>query len=119
MQAHANDLRAEVDQLAAACGWTDGDAFVRQLVADWRGARLDAATLALAAFAEKLTRSPHPMRQEDIAALRAEGWDDRAIHDAVQIIAYFNYINRVADALGVEGEPGVPRWEFEGPGHTE
>ncbi len=35
-------------------------------------------------------------------ALRAHGFDDRAIHDAVQVISYFNYITRVADALGVE-----------------
>jgi alkylhydroperoxidase family enzyme len=40
-----------------------------------------------------------------IEALRAEGWSDRAIHDAIQVIAYFNYINRVADAVGIEDEP--------------
>lgn len=39
-------------------------------------------------------------------ALRAAGFDDTAIHDAAQVIAYFNYINRVADALGVDLEPG-------------
>jgi hypothetical protein len=33
------------------------------------------------------------------------------IHDAVQVIAYFNYINRVADALGVDPEPGIRAWE--------
>lgn len=45
------------------------------------------------------------MREEDLAPLREAGLDDRAIHDAVQVIAYFNYINRVADALHVEVEP--------------
>lgn len=37
--------------------------------------------------------------------LRAHGWDDVAIHDAIQVIAYFNYINRVAEAVGIEDEP--------------
>jgi alkylhydroperoxidase family enzyme len=43
--------------------------------------------------------------------LRSHGFDDRAIHDATQVIAYFNYINRVADALGVEPEAFVRTWE--------
>ena len=50
------------------------------------------------------------MGEDDIQALRAQGWDDRAIHDATQIIAYFNYINRVAEALGVEPESFVRPW---------
>ena len=40
----------------------------------------------------------------DVEVLRDAGWDDRAIHDATQVCAYFNYINRIADALGVELE---------------
>lgn len=48
------------------------------------------------------------MREGDIARLREVGLDDVAIHDAVQVIAYFNYINRVADGLQVELEPGMP-----------
>jgi alkylhydroperoxidase family enzyme len=43
--------------------------------------------------------------QEDIDRLRAEGLSDTGIHDAIQVISYFNYINRVADAVGVEREP--------------
>ena len=44
-------------------------------------------------------------RPRDIDALRPHGLDDAAIHDAIQVIAYFNYINRVADAVGIEDEP--------------
>jgi alkylhydroperoxidase family enzyme len=40
-----------------------------------------------------------------IQALRDEGWSDSAIHDAIQVVSYFNYINRVADAVGIEDEP--------------
>jgi alkylhydroperoxidase family enzyme len=47
------------------------------------------------------------MAEADVAALRAAGVDDAAIHDAAQVIAYFNYINRVADGLGVDPEPGI------------
>ena len=43
--------------------------------------------------------------------MRQHGFDDRGIHDAVQIIGYFNYINRVADALGVEPESFVRPYE--------
>jgi len=44
------------------------------------------------------------MGQGDVAGLRAVGLTDRAIHDAVQVIGYFNYINRVASCLGVPDE---------------
>ena len=45
------------------------------------------------------------MGRADIDALRALGFDDVSVSDAVQVIAYFNYINRVADALHVDLEP--------------
>ncbi len=45
------------------------------------------------------------MGAADVEALRAHGFDDVAINDAVQVIAYFNYINRIADCLGVDLEP--------------
>ena len=40
-----------------------------------------------------------------IDRLRAHGLSDEAIHDAIQVIAYFNYINRVAEAVGIGPEP--------------
>lgn len=49
------------------------------------------------------------MGETDVAGLRAVGFDDRAIHDAAAVTAYFNYINRVADSLGVDLEPEMPR----------
>jgi alkylhydroperoxidase family enzyme len=51
------------------------------------------------------------MAEADVAGLRRHGFADRAIHDAVQVVAYFNYINRVADALGVEPEGFIRPWE--------
>lgn len=45
------------------------------------------------------------MQPADLDRLRRVGLSDRDILDAVQVIAYFNYINRIADALGVDPEP--------------
>lgn len=78
---------------------------------DWTTAPLGSADRALLAFAVKLTSAPATMSQDDVAALRAKGFDDRAVSDAVQVVGYFNYINRVADALGVEPETFVRTWE--------
>lgn len=85
--------------------------FVHRIASDWRQAGLDAANEALCAFAEKLTITPTQMSPDDLAVLRHHGFDDRAIHDATQVIGYFNYINRVADALGVEPETFIRPWE--------
>jgi alkylhydroperoxidase family enzyme len=52
-----------------------------------------------------MTKEPSSIREDDVEGLRRHGWSDAAIHDAVQVIAYFNYINRVADAVGIEDEP--------------
>jgi alkylhydroperoxidase family enzyme len=45
------------------------------------------------------------MRKDDVERLRAEGLSDADILDAVEVISYFNYINRVADGLGIDPEP--------------
>lgn len=72
---------------------------------DYRRAKLSPRQTALAEFAEKVTRAPAEVRREDLDALRAHGLTDRDLVDAVQVISYFNCINRVADALGIDPEP--------------
>ena len=57
----------------------------------------------------KLTRDPAAVARADVDVLRQHSLDDAAVHDAVQVIAYFNYINRVAEGVGVEPEP---EWEL-------
>jgi uncharacterized peroxidase-related enzyme len=94
------------NESAAQAG--EREAWLAALARDWRGARLDPPEGALCAFAEKLTRTPGAMQRADVAELRRAGFDDVAIHEAVQVIAYFNYINRVADAVHVDLEPGMP-----------
>ena len=101
MHAHAADFRSEVRG-------DDAAAKAEALLHDWRTAPLSAADRALCAYGEKLALRPGEMEESDVAALRAAGFDDRAIHDAAQAVAYFSYINRIADGLGVDLEPGMP-----------
>jgi uncharacterized peroxidase-related enzyme len=60
---------------------------------------------ALCDFAVLLTREPAAAGRAEIEELRGHGWSDRAIHDAIQVISYFNYINRVAEGVGIGPEP--------------
>ena len=53
----------------------------------------------------RVTRAPAAIRRRDVETLQTYGLTARDILDAVQVISYFNYINRVADALGVDPEP--------------
>lgn len=55
-------------------------------------------------YVEKLTREPAHVQREDLDALRANGFDDTAILQVNLIASWFNYINRVADGLGVGRE---------------
>lgn len=80
---------------------------VDRFAVDWRSAGFGTPTDALLTFTEKMTRHPAKCGEQDVAELRAAGWDDRAVHDAAQVCSYFNYINRVADALGVEPEDWI------------
>lgn len=72
---------------------------------DWNRADLPQVDRALCAYAEKLTRAPAEMKEQDIAHLRELGLTDVAVHELIQVTSYFNYINRVADAMHVDLEP--------------
>ena len=109
IRSHANDLRVEVakeikDPVAT-------DEFVRQIAQDWKKAGLKSADYALCEYAEKLTLTPAEMSEADIKHLLDLGFSQTAVHDAVQVISYFNYINRIADALDVDLEHDIVSWE--------
>jgi uncharacterized peroxidase-related enzyme len=72
---------------------------------DYREAGLEHRVHALCDFAVKVTVDPAKVSRADIDALREQGWSDAAIHDALQVVSYFNYINRIADAVGIDDEP--------------
>ncbi len=86
------------------------DDFVRAVARDWRRAPLSEADRALCEFAAKLSHHQNEMTPDDLERLRRHGFDDRAIHDATQVVAYFNYITRIADALGVGAEDFIRPW---------
>jgi len=72
---------------------------------DYRKANLSPRERALCDFAVKLTTLAAEVDEADIDALRAEGLADTDVSDAIQVIAYFNYVTRVADGVGIEDEP--------------
>ena len=88
----------------------EADAFVHAVARDWQSAPLTILDKSLCEYAAKLTHISSEMTPDDLENLRKQGLDDRAIHDATQVISYFNYINRIADALGVEFEDFVQPW---------
>ncbi len=86
----------------------DQERLIDALVRDHTTAALDEADRAMLDYATKLTHHPSRMARADIDRLRAVGFDDRAIHDLCAITAYFAFVNRIADGLGVELEPPDP-----------
>lgn len=77
-------------------------AFAEGLRRDWRTAPgLTARDAAILGYVEKLTLRPATVHPGDLDALRAVGLDDTGIVQVNLITSWFNYINRVADGLGV------------------
>lgn len=80
---------------------------VDRIAIDWATSGLDEPTLALVRFAGKLTRTPATVGEEDVQALRDSGFDDAGISSCVQVVSYFNYINRIAEGLGIDHEDWI------------
>jgi uncharacterized peroxidase-related enzyme len=93
--------------LLARAGVADREqaAVVEALARDPVEAGRTHADRAMLAYAVKLTREPASITAEDVRVLRDAGFDNRAIHDICAIVAYFAFVNRLADGLGVELEP--------------
>lgn len=85
------------------------DTLADQLKVDYKRAALTPRERAMLDYVDQLTRAPWTMRESDVRSLRAVGFDDLAILHIVQLASFFNYLNRVADALGIELDPDV--WE--------
>ena len=65
--------------------------------------------MELCRFAEKLTITPGKMNKKDIESLKAFDFTESEISEIVQVVSYFNYINRVADGLGLESEEFIDK----------
>lgn len=71
---------------------------------DYTQADLSEQDRAMLDFAVRLTEAAYKLTSEDVGRLRGVGFDDRGILQITLIASWFNYINRVADALGI-GRP--------------
>ncbi len=84
---------------------TGSHALGRSLIFEGDGASVSADDRAMLRYVRMLTRSPAEVERADVDALRDVGFGDAAILDICQVTAYYNYVNRLADGLGVELEP--------------
>jgi uncharacterized peroxidase-related enzyme len=74
---------------------------------DWRSAPLSEKRLAMLEYALKLTVTPGDMARADVDALRNVGLSDRDVLDIAEVTAYYAYVNRIADGLGVADESWI------------
>jgi uncharacterized peroxidase-related enzyme len=90
----------------------DDEALARAVARDYREANLAARDRVLLDYAVALTCEPSERKLEDVDRVREYGFDDVAILKATEIAAYYNFVNRLANGLGVPLESDVPEWEF-------
>lgn len=83
----------------------EDDELLAAIESDWRSADLSEQREAMLTYVVKLTHSPGAMVSEDVETLRGAGFSDRDILDIVEVAAYYAYVNRIADGLGVPTEP--------------
>jgi len=79
-------------------------ALVEALEKDYTAAPISAQDRVMLDYVVKLTKDATKVWKDDIEALRQAGYDDQGILQITLIASWFNYINRVADALGVGRE---------------
>jgi alkylhydroperoxidase family enzyme len=80
------------------------EALSEALRRDWRSAPIEENERVMLGYVEKLTKDATTVSRDDIEGLRAAGFDDTGILQINLIASWFNYINRVADGLGVARE---------------
>ncbi len=85
------------------------DGLIEALRNDYRTAPITEQERVMLDFVVKLTKDATKCSPKDHEALRAVGFDDRGILQITLIASWFNYINRVADALGVGRDDLAPK----------
>jgi alkylhydroperoxidase family enzyme len=78
---------------------------VEALSRDFRAVPMSAQDRMMLEYVEQITRDATRISPEHHVKLREVGFDDRGILQITLIASWFNYINRVADALGVGRDP--------------
>lgn len=77
------------------------------MLEDYRTAPIDDREKALFAFIEKMNRQSNSVRRDDIDRLKAAGWSEEAIYDAITVCALFKFFNAWIDATGVRDLPAA------------
>src|SRR5713101_7463919 len=88
---------------------TGDHTLVKHLKTDPANAPLEGQDKTMIDFALKLTREPSSVKQEDLETLRQQGFSDEQVVDIVLITCTFNFMDRLADGLGVELDPQMQR----------
>ena len=103
MSAHAEFLRAASNNKELAT----------QLKTDFRQAKLPERDFRMLEFVEKLTQFPWLLVESDIRLLRQAGFSDSEILHIVLGSAHFNYLNRMADGIGIsfDYKSDIPQFE--------
>ena len=79
-----------------------GDAaLVEAVLANYESAPISDAEKALLAFVDKMNRASTTISRDDVDAVKAAGWTDEALYDAITVCALFNFYNKWIDATGV------------------
>jgi len=84
--------------------WKD-EARVEAAIRDYADAALSPRECVMADYAAALTRDPGSVNKEHVSAMRAQGLSDAEILNVNMITAYFNFVNRIAEGLGVDFSP--------------
>lgn len=77
------------------------------MLEDFRTAPISDREKALFGFIEKVNRESNATTQADVDAVKAAGWSEEAIYDAITVCALFNFYNTWIDATGVHDMPQV------------
>lgn len=80
---------------------------------DYRTAPIPDREKVLFGFLERVNRDSSRLSAEDVAAVRAAGWTEEAVYDAITVCALFNFYNRWVDATGVSDLP-TPAYQASG-----
>ncbi len=115
---HGHALRVALGGDAAAGITAD------HVAINWRHAGFDERRSAICAFAEKLTDRPHEMAEDDLAGLENHGLSKHEVWDVIEIVAMYNFTNRLALATGQRpndeyhhlDRPGPPLAHTQAPG---
>jgi alkylhydroperoxidase family enzyme len=80
---------------------------VDAVLEDFRTAPISDQEKALFAFLEKMNAESNRLGEEDLERVKAAGWSEEAIYDAITVCALFNFYNKWIDATGVGDMPAA------------